>query len=85
MAKYDGLAELLRRQLGEQVTLTFEQVADAIPGGLPPSACRSRQWWANEPGGRHVQAKAWCGAGWHVSYVDLAGRIVTFSQVERSS
>jgi hypothetical protein len=85
MAKYDGLADLLRHQRGEYKTLTFEQVADAIPGGLPPSAYRHRAWWANESDGRHVHARAWCGAGWHVSTIDLAGRTVTFSRAGRWS
>jgi hypothetical protein len=85
MAEYDGSAELLRRQRDGQITLTFDQVADAVPGGLPPSACRHRAWWASEPGGYHVHARAWCGAGWHVSAVDLAGRTVTFGQAGRPS
>ena len=80
VAKYDGLAELLRCQGGERVTLTFEQVASAVPGGLPPSAYRHRAWWANESNGPHVHAKASREAGWLVTTVDFAGRTVTFGR-----
>lgn len=80
VAKYDDLAELLRRQGGERVTLTFEQVASAVPDGLPPSAYRHRGWRANESNGPHVHAKAWWEAGWPVTTVDFAGRTATFSR-----
>jgi hypothetical protein len=85
VAKYDGLAELLRRRGGGHVTLTFEQVASAVPGGLPPSAYRHRAWWANESSGPHVHAKAWREAGWLVTTVDLAGRTVTFGRAREAS
>jgi hypothetical protein len=74
VAKYVGLVELLGRQQGERLDLTFEQLANVVPGGLPPSAYRHRAWWANEADGRHVHARAWTGAGWVVGGVDLAGR-----------
>jgi hypothetical protein len=80
VAKYDGLAGLLRRQQGRQARLTFEQLAAAVPGGLPPSAYRHRAWWANEADGRHVHARAWMAAGWVVAEVDLDGRVVTFGR-----
>jgi hypothetical protein len=83
MAKYDGLADLLRRQQGEHLHLTFEQLASVIPGGLPPSAYRHRTWWANEADGQHVHARVWTGAGWVVADVDLAGRAVTFRRAVR--
>ena len=83
VAKYDGLAELLRRQRGEQIKLTFEQVANVVPGGLPPSAYRHRAWWANESNGPHVHARAWSGAGWLVVNVDFASRTVTFGRARR--
>jgi hypothetical protein len=83
VAKYDGLTELLRRQPGKHITVTFEQVASAVPGGLPPSAYRHRAWWANETNDPHVHAKAWRRAGWIVVAVDFAGRTVTFGRTER--
>lgn len=84
VAKYDGLTESLRRQDGEHVKLTFEQVAITVPGGLPPSAYRHRAWWANESSGPHVHAKAWREAGWIVTTVDLASRTVTFGRDRRA-
>jgi hypothetical protein len=83
VAKYDGLTELLRRQPRKHIMVTFEQVASAVPGGLPPSAYRHRAWWANETNGPHVHAKAWRRAGWIVVAVDFAGRTVTFGRTER--
>jgi hypothetical protein len=83
VAKYDGLAELLRRQRREHITLTFEQIARTVPGGLPPSAYRYRAWWANETDGPHVHARAWSGAGWLAISVDFASRTVTFGRAGR--
>lgn len=83
MAKYDHLAELLRRTRGSELCMTFEQLAAVVPGGLPPSAYRYRAWWANEADGRHVHAKAWISAGWVVAHVDLADRTVTFGRAAR--
>ena len=61
VAKYDPLArfleELPRGQL--VVTLSFADVARLV-GGLPPSAYRLRQWWANDS---KVEARAWRSAG----------------------
>jgi hypothetical protein len=81
VAKYDGLAQLLRTHDAAQLWLTFEQVAAVVSGGLPPSAYRHRAWWANEASGPHVNAQAWMTVGWVVSDVDLTGRTVTFSRV----
>lgn len=83
VAKYDRLAELLRRQHSSDLRMTFEQLAAVVPGGLPPSAYRYRAWWANETDGRHVHARAWISAGWLVADVDLAGRVVTFGRAGR--
>ena len=78
MAKYDGLARLLRDLSGSRAQLTFETIAAAVPGGLPPSAYRYAAWWSNEARGSHVEAQAWMEAGWRVEELDLAGRTVTF-------
>jgi hypothetical protein len=78
MAKYDGLARLLRDLAGSRAQLTFETISAAVPGGLPPSAYRYAAWWANEAQGSHVEAYAWMEAGWRVEELDLAGRTVTF-------
>jgi hypothetical protein len=49
--------------------MTFAEISRFV-GGLPPSAYRYREWWANDHGGRHVQAHAW---------LDLERQVVRFS------
>jgi len=65
MAKYDPLQSWLRRHAGAEVELGFADIERIIGGMLPNSAARP-QWWANEtdPESRHVQARAWRGAGY---------------------
>lgn len=77
--KYEPLSAQLRSasDRGEiSVELGFDDVA-RIVGGLPPSAVRARQWWAN---GSNVQARAWRDAGFLVERVDLLGGRVTFTR-----
>jgi hypothetical protein len=77
--KYEPLSVELRSAFGRGealVELGFEDVA-RIVGGLPPSAVRSRQWWAN---GSNVQAQAWRDAGFRVERVDLVGCRVIFAR-----
>lgn len=80
MGKYDALGDHLRSlpKTTQVVTLRFSEV-DAIVGGLPPSARRIRQWWANDS---KVEARAWRAAGWHVDSggVDLNAGTVTFAR-----
>jgi hypothetical protein len=78
MGKYDALADHLRRSPASRLQLTFEQLADLVPGGVPPSAYRHAAWWANEADGTHVHAWAWMGTGWRVDLLDLARHRVTF-------
>jgi hypothetical protein len=75
MAKYDGLRDRLMHG-GAELTMTFEEVAELIPGGLPASAFKYTAWWANDS--THVEARAWLDAGRTTSAVDLASRRVTF-------
>ena len=80
MGKYDALGDHLRSlpPTTQTVTLRFSEV-DAIVGGLPPSARRIRQWWANDS---KVEARAWRAAGWHVDAggVDFNAGTVTFAR-----
>lgn len=79
--KYDPLNRYLRNAAdGEaaEVELTFTEIA-ALVGPLPPTAYRRRQWWGNDSGGTHTQARAWRDAGWSVARVDLVGERVTFT------
>lgn len=80
MPKYDPLAQFLEEVSAEQlvITLSFEQVARLVDG-LPPSAYRIRQWWANDS---KVEARAWRSAGWHVDAdgVDFNAQVVHFAR-----
>lgn len=80
MGKYDGLRAYLHARQGEQVRMTFDEVAAVVAGGLPPSAYRYREWWSNETSGSHVQARAWIHPGWHVTTVNLAKATVVFER-----
>jgi hypothetical protein len=82
-----GKYEQLERHLGEidsgaRISMTFEEMNQWVPGGLPPSAFRHATWWANEASGTHVHARAWMRTGWTVSSVDLTNRSVTFERVD---
>ena len=80
MGKYDPLRDYLGSlpNTTQLATLRFSEI-DAIVGGLPPSARRIRQWWANDS---KVEARAWRAAGWHVSIggVDFNAETVTFAR-----
>jgi hypothetical protein len=62
--KYEPLREHLASMPADiaSVTMSFDEVEDIV-GGLPPSARKFRQWWANDS---KVEARAWRAAGWHV-------------------
>jgi hypothetical protein len=80
MAQYAPLAAYLEGLPDSQseVSMTFAQVG-RIVGGLPPTAYRLRQWWANDS---KVEARAWRSAGWHVAErgVDLNAQTVRFAR-----
>jgi hypothetical protein len=80
MGKYDPLAAHLSRIPAHEaaVTMTFREVS-ALVGGLPPTAYRLRQWWANDS---KVEARAWRAAGWHVDEggVDFNAQTVRFAR-----
>jgi len=75
--KYGLLAAHLRGQTGNQVSMTFAEVAEAAGGALPASAYRHRPWWANSRA-QHTQARAWLDAGFRTEDVDMEGQRVTF-------
>lgn len=77
MPKYDPLKDLLARSSAhDDITLTFDEIADIV-GGLPASACNLPSWWANNS---QVQSLAWRAAGWHVHSVVLTSQRVTFAR-----
>ena len=72
--KYQPLLNELQRRQGP-VEMTFSEIASLV-GGLPPSAYRLREWWANTSG--HVQARAWLTSRRRVATLDLARECVCF-------
>jgi transcriptional regulator with XRE-family HTH domain len=72
--KYQPLRERLEASGKAVLTMRFEEV-DALVGGLPPSADKHREWWANHQG--NSQAKGWMDAG-YMAEPDAARRQVTF-------
>jgi hypothetical protein len=80
MGKYDPLTAFLRRQVSDEVQLTFEDFADEDRIGieLPPSAKTYEQWWENQesPGAR--QCRSWLDAGWEVKKANLTAEFVVF-------
>ncbi|MEO6085003.1 MAG: hypothetical protein ABIQ18_18015 [Umezawaea sp.] len=60
----------------EVVEFDFADIADLV-GGLPPSAFKYREWWANDS---KVEAQAWRDADWHVAVVSLERKRVRFER-----
>lgn len=48
MSKYDALTAFLRGKDSDRVQVGFAQLADVVPGGLPPSGYNHPAWWAKE-------------------------------------
>jgi len=80
MSKYAKLAALLAASGGTVVELTFAEVASVVPDGLPESAYRYRTWWTSNTDCSAQSRHGWTRAGYRVSRVDLADRVVTFVQ-----
>jgi hypothetical protein len=77
--KYQPLTDRLSAlaELDHQsVDMDFADIA-ALVAGLPPSAYRNRQWWANSS---LTQAAAWRAADWHVDHVDFERERVRFTR-----
>jgi hypothetical protein len=72
--KYVALTQFLAAS-HESMQLSFASI-DQLVGGLPPSARRYREWWANHAGNRH--SNGWLDAGRRVESVDLARETVRF-------
>lgn len=81
MSKYDSLARYLAELADDSVTLSFGQINDMLPGGLPQSAYDHRPWWANRNDGRGSQSTGWQSVGWESSDVDMERERVTFVRV----
>ncbi len=76
-SKYDKLRDYLGGSDARMVTLSFRDIDRMVPGGLPPSAFKLRQWWSNES----AQARSWKEAGFKVSQVEFNPGEVRFRRV----
>ena len=81
MNKYEPLTTWLDEQRDDPVELSFADL-EALVGTLPPSATRTRSWWANNA--RNSQGGAWVSAGW-LATPDFARQSVTFERGEPAS
>jgi hypothetical protein len=83
MSKYEPLTDFLKNQITDEITLTFEDMADPDKIGitLPDSAKTYQQWWGNESTPTTRQCLAWLTAGWQVFAIDLTAEQITFSRL----
>lgn len=78
MSKYAPLNAYLDTTNQDKIAMTFGDVERVLGFALPPSARTHRPWWANDPTGKHVQAKAWQEAGYGSAEVDLEAERLLF-------
>ncbi|MEE8318843.1 MAG: hypothetical protein V3R36_04295 [Dehalococcoidales bacterium] len=70
MSKYTPLTEWLKRQPGNTVELTFNQIERIINKELPDGARRHLQDWDYRPPGTSL-SNAWNNAGFQIVMVDM--------------
>lgn len=83
MGKYEPMAEMLREETVDDLTLSFAEIERVLRFPLPPSAHRHRAWWANSYRGGHSQAEGWVGAGWKVRDIDLRAKRIRLERTKR--
>jgi hypothetical protein len=76
--KYQNLAHHLANKEEDVWEASFEEIEEVLGVPLPESAYQYPAWWANQ--GR-AQSRAWEGAAWKTSRVDLKNGKVTFVYV----
>lgn len=81
MGKYEPLADHLSEEQENVWVASFGEIEAVLGFSLPPSAHIHREWWGNQRGGGHSQAKGWQEAGWQVWKVDLPAKRVEFRRV----
>jgi hypothetical protein len=82
VSKYSALRDRLRTSGKSEVRMSFDEISDLVPGGLPPSAYRHDAWWNNEAdsGSTHSQSRlGWMAAGYTV-VADRVSRRVIFTR-----
>jgi hypothetical protein len=85
VSKYAQLRIWLGQSGRDRVRVSFSQLEDLVPGGLPPSAFKYDAWWSNEsdPGSTHSQSRlGWTAAGYDVEVVNRSDRYVIFARAE---
>ncbi len=63
--------------------MSFDEITNLLPGGLPPSAYRHDAWWSNEdaPESTHSQSRlGWMAAG-YTAAADRTTRQVVFTRI----
>ena len=81
MGKYEPLAAYLTDAREDVWVASFSEVEVVLGFPLPPSARNHREWWGNQRGGGHSQARGWQDAGWQVWKVDLQAERVEFRRL----
>jgi hypothetical protein len=84
MGKYEPLTEFLRKQVGNEIEMTFMQIERVIGSKLPPKAQKYRAWWSNNSS-NNVMTKAWLEAGFRSEKVDMAARKLFFRRARIST
>ena len=80
MSRYQPLADFLANLRYAEWQASFAEVESHLGFPLPQRAHRLPEWWANELGPGHSQARGWQAVGWRVASVDLASRRVRFER-----
>ena len=83
VSKYSSLRDRLRTSGRAEVRMSFEELSNLLPGGLPPSAYRYDAWWSNEDGpeSTHSQSRlGWMAAG-YTAVADRTAHQVVFARI----
>lgn len=85
--KYDVITDYIRQNGGTQVTLTFTQIDELLfpANGLPKTARKTLDWWANDYRYPEKGAYAWLNANYEVIHVDLIKEYVVFRPLLKSA
>lgn len=62
----------------DRVKLSFSELDERMPDGLPAVARQHRSWWSNDPEAPH--ARAWLDIAWRVVSVNMGAEQVTFAR-----
>ncbi len=84
MSKYEALRRHLERTRGDRWEASFADIEQVLGFRLPASAREYHAWWAHENQPKHPHKRAWLGAGWRTSLVNLSKRTVRFERIRRA-